>query len=846
MSWRVVVLHACRNMQPSKIPYRSFFRIIILSTTLFTFSIAARDTITPTQPLADNETLVSSDGSFALGFFTPSATASRYVGIWYNKIPSRDIVWVANRGNPVIDSAGQLSVAANGTLIITDQKSTAVVWSAAGDPTAGLVSPVAQLLDNGNFVVKGGDGGNGSYAWQGFDHPTDTLLPGMKLGVDRTTGLNRTLTAWKSKNDPSPGEFYAAVDIRGDPEVYLWAGSNKQWRSGPSVGIGASGSADRGFSVRFVDNDQEVAYSQVVTDKSIVSRVVVNQSGLIQHALWSWETSQWNISWYAPSGKCDAVGECGTYGVCNANDSPALCQCLQGFVPSNQREWDLRNWGDGCVRSTNLTCTNGTTDGFMVVPGVKLPVSSNAVVNMSLSLDECEAKCLKNCSCTAYASANISSADGKGCVMWVEELLDISKVSTSGRNLYVRLSAGDLASGKRKTLWSRASWPLFVATCDLLLVLLTIYLTCVFRRIWNRRRRRRATPYAINFFNEQFDEGGTGNDFDLPILDFATVEAATDYFSTANKLGEGGYGPVYKGVLSDGQEIAVKRLAKTSLQGTEEFKNEVILIAKLQNRNLVRLLGCCIEREERLLIYEYMINKSLDAFLFGKEVPPLDWQTRYRIILGITRGLLYLHHDSRFRIIHRDMKASNILLDKDMNPKISDFGMARILGGDETNINTKKVVGTYGYMSPEYALDGIFSLKSDVYSFGVLVLEIISGKKNRGSSPFSPQLNLVSHAWSLWIERKGLELVDESLNYTVAVKEVLNCIKVGLLCVQERPEDRPLMSSVILMLGSDIATLPEPKQPGFVTRVFPLQVDENVNMHEVYASNHLSASLVGR
>ncbi|KAJ6843645.1 receptor-like serine/threonine-protein kinase SD1-8 [Iris pallida] len=603
--------------------------------------------------------------------------------------------------------------------------------------------------------------------------------------------------------------------------------------------------------VRFVNDDREATYSQVVTDESIVSRVVVNQSGLIQHSLWSREAGQWNISWYAPtSGKCDAVGLCGAYGVCNADDSPALCQCLPGFVPSNQRKWDSWNWAaGGCVRRTNLTCTsNGTTteDGFATVGSVKLPMSSNAVVDMSLSLEECEAKCLENCSCTAYASANISSVDGKkGCVMWADELLDISKVSSSGQDLHVRLSAADLASRNGRSIWSRISWPLALTAMYVGGVSFTIYLTCVIRRYWSgRKRRRRELQYANSFRNEQSDEGA--NYFDLPIMDFATIEAATENFSSTNKLGQGGYGPVYKGILGDSREIAVKRLAKTSLQGSEEFKNEVILIAKLQNRNLVQLLGCCIERKERMLIYEYMVNKSLDSFLFEKQISPFDWQTRYRIILGITRGLLYLHHDSRLRIIHRDLKASNILLDKDMNPKISDFGMARILAGDETNINTKKVVGTYGYMSPEYALDGIFSLKSDVYSFGVLVLEIISGKKNRGSSPFSPQLNLVSHAWSLWIERKALELVDESMNYTVAVNEVLNCIKVGLLCVQECPEDRPLMSSVILMLGSDIATLPEPKQPGFVTRLSPPEVDEPVDKHILYVSNNLTSSLTGR
>ncbi|KAJ6828302.1 receptor-like serine/threonine-protein kinase SD1-8 [Iris pallida] len=817
---------------------RSFFLVVLFL--LFSFS-TARDTITPNHPLADNETLVSSDGSFVLGFFIPSNSSNRYVGIWYNKITIQTIVWVANRASPVLGSGGLLSVASNGTLIITDQKST-VVWSTAGQ--SGLISPVAQLLDTGNFVVKEDGDGNANYTWQGFDYPTDTMLPGMKLGVDRITGLNRTLTAWKSESDPSPGEFYAAVDINGDPEVYLWAGSTKRWRSGPLSGIRRS-PPNRGVTVSFVNNSREVACSQVVSNQSIVSRVVVNQSGLIQHTLWSWESSQWSISWYAPSSQCENVGTCGNYGVCSSNDSPTLCRCLQGFVPINQANWDLRNWADGCVRETKLDCRNGSTDGFVKVSGVKLPVSANAVVDMSLSLDECRAVCLHSCSCIAYASSNIS-VGGNGCMVWVTALLDISMFPSAGQDLYVRLAASELAttSENRNSLWSRMKFPLEIVGLDLLLVILTVSLTCVVCLRWRRYRRKRALAAANNFFNEQSDEGTRRNDVDLPSLDFATIVAATDSFSPTNKLGEGGYGPVYKGKLGDGQEIAVKRLSKTSQQGTVEFKNEANLIAKLQNRYLVRLLGCCIEGEERMLIYEYMVNNSLDAFLFGQQTyAALDWQARYRIILGITRGLLYLHHDSRLRIIHRDLKASNILLDKDMNPKISDFGMARILGGEETDIRTKKVVGTYGYMSPEYAMDGIFSVKSDVYSFGVLVLEIVSGKKNRGLYAFTPHLNVVAQAWSLWIDGKGLEFVDESLSYTITMHEVLKCIKVGLLCVQERPEERPLMSSVILMLGSDIATLPEPRQPGFLNRIFPSEIDPFLNNE---ASNELTASLVGR
>ncbi|XP_060670231.1 cysteine-rich receptor-like protein kinase 10 [Ziziphus jujuba] len=298
-------------------------------------------------------------------------------------------------------------------------------------------------------------------------------------------------------------------------------------------------------------------------------------------------------------------------------------------------------------------------------------------------------------------------------------------------------------------------------------------------------------------------------------FDFGTIRVATNNFSEANKLGQGGFGPVYRGKLSNGENIAVKRLSKNSGQGDQEFKNEVLLVAKLQHRNLVKLLGFCLEGSERLLVYEFVPNASLDQFIFDLiKRADLDWDTRYKIIKGIARGILYLHEDSRLRIIHRDLKASNILLDEEMKPKISDFGMARLFIIDQTQANTSRIVGTYGYMAPEYAMNGHFSVKSDVYSFGVLLLETISGQKNNCFHNGDDVEDLLSFAWKNWKEGTALNVVD-GLMRGVSTSEILRCIHIALLCVQENANDRPTMNSIVLMLNSNSLTLPLPSRPAF-------------------------------
>ncbi|KAK7271911.1 hypothetical protein RJT34_28181 [Clitoria ternatea] len=337
------------------------------------------------------------------------------------------------------------------------------------------------------------------------------------------------------------------------------------------------------------------------------------------------------------------------------------------------------------------------------------------------------------------------------------------------------------------------------------------------------------------------NKGKTSNE--VEIFTFESIAAATNNFSAANKLGEGGFGPVYKGTLSDQQEVAIKRLSKSSGQGLIEFKNEAKLMAKLQHTNLVKLLGFCIQRDERILVYEYMPNNSLDFYLYDSTRKNLlDWEKRLNIIGGIAQGLLYLHKYSRLKVIHRDLKAGNILLDDELNAKISDFGMARIFGLRVSEENTNRVVGTYGYMAPEYAVNGVVSIKTDVFSFGVLLLEILSGKKNNSCLHLDRPLNLIGYAWHLWNEGRTMELIDPTLNELNTHNEVLRCVHIGLLCVQDKATDRPTMIDIVSFLSNDTIQLPQPKQPAFFINVVVEEPELPYSRQEHHSLNDVTIS----
>ncbi|XP_061337479.1 G-type lectin S-receptor-like serine/threonine-protein kinase At4g27290 [Gastrolobium bilobum] len=807
------------------------FKVLVLCSLLFSFipSFNTLDTIAPGQSVKDNETLVSASGIFEAGFFNFGDQNSQYFGIWYKGLSPRTVVWIANRDTPLGSSSGVLNVTDGGNLVILNSTGSSI-WFTNTSTTA--KNPIVQLLETGNLVVKE-ESNPENLLWQSFDHPGDTLLPGMKITSNIVSGNYTSLISWRDTQNPGTGLYSYHIDTHGYPQVVITKGETLLYRTGSWNGNTLSGISSetlyKNFNFSFVITDQEVSYGFELFNQSIITRYILTSTGQVERFKFSDQTNSWQIFFSGPVDQCDNYAICGANSNCDVNNSP-ICECLQGFIPKSQDNWNSQKWSDGCVRRVNLTCGN-SDDGFLMYPGMKLPDTSTSWFNKSMTLEECKNFCLKNCSCTACANLDIRDG-GSGCLLWFNKIVDVRKLPSGGQDFYVRVASSELDHKKGLNKKKLAG---ILVTCMFVFVMIILGVAILWRKKLKKQGKNQITSWKNHADNKEKE------DIDIPIFDLSTIANATSNFSITKKLGEGGFGPVYKGTLTNGQDIAVKRLCKNSGQGPKEFINEVVLIANLQHRNLVKLLGCCIHDAERLLIYEFLTNRSLDCFIFDQaRKSSLHWAQRFQIICGIARGLLYLHEDSRLRIIHRDLKTSNILLDENMNPKISDFGLARAFGGDEDEGITKRIAGTYGYISPEYAAHGFFSVKSDVFSFGVIVLEIISGTKNREYFDHH-DLDLLGHAWRLWSEEKSLKLIDESLGDSIgfAEAEILRCIIIGLLCVQDRPEDRPDMSAVVLMLNGE-KPLPRPREPAF----YPHQFGSSSGSTKLHSANEISMSLL--
>ncbi|XP_052887333.1 G-type lectin S-receptor-like serine/threonine-protein kinase At1g11330 isoform X2 [Gossypium arboreum] len=744
---------------------------ILLLSCFYLQSGTALDTITPSKSIKDPEFIISQSGAFRLGFFSFANSTNRYVGILYHQIPVQTVVWVANRNKPLKDSSGILNISDDGNLVVSNGKAE-VLWSSHVNNTAPNAT-TAQLLDSGNLVLSNGEDGASSL-WESFEDPSNAFIETMKIRTDVKKGRKVELKSWKSIDDPSDGSFSFGFEPFNIPELVIRNNNKLYFRSGPwngntFIGVIMKTVYIDGFHV-VADNQQQTYYfTYEYSDNYRLKYYELDSQGNLFERTWDAGKGDW-INRYSTSLTESCVyGQCGAFGICDRTKQP-ICSCLKGFKPRNIEAWSRGNWSSGCFRTTLLQCERdknngseagqGDDDGFLKLKTMKVPAFPD---RSSINNGECKDQCMKNCSCVAYAYDA-----GIGCMFWSGDLIDMQKFSTQRVDLYIRLPSSELDKGKSNKVIVIAA--VIVGTVTITIMIL--FLWCWMAKRRGRKQKHKQIKLQLNkgnamtkFSTENVGEYSIGVKLQqLRLFNFEELAIATDNFDHAKKLGQGGFGPVYRGILRDEKEIAVKRLSKASGQGLEEFMNEVEVISKIQHRNLVKLLGCCVEAEEKMLVYEYMPNKSLDTFVF-------------------------------------------------------DFGMARIFGGDENQANTKRVVGTYGYMSPEYAIQGQFSEKSDVFSFGVLLLEIVSGRKNTSLFNNQDYFSLLGYVWKLWNEGNIWSLVDkvvlEPKSNLKNVKEIRRCIHIGLLCVQEYATDRPTMSTVVSMLNSEISNFNTPKQPAF-------------------------------
>ncbi|XP_062012054.1 G-type lectin S-receptor-like serine/threonine-protein kinase At1g67520 [Rosa rugosa] len=794
------------------------FFLIILSSLWNCHVAAAADNIGDRLKIGDtlnsSSALVSTTGKFTL-LFLPLSSSSNYSYLYIRRynVSGANKAWVGNRDSPVLYPFGVLTLDSNNTLkIITDNE------GGGGDPPIVLGSApksssnvAATLSDSGNFILQelNSDGSTKQVWWQSFDYPADTFLPGMKLGVNRSNGHIWSLTSWTSVNYPPPGPFILdwdptarQLEIRREGVVY-WRSGNYSATNNRFQNILPNAKVSYKFSIVSNENEDYLTYT--------------SEDG-------PYELPEWILNYYGKlfnyygSGidiaRADQCGGYNTDGVgCQTTSRPTTCMADVGSP-------------FGLKKGSFKPITSSSTS--------RCPYSLNFVSNGSHSGTSinCNNTCLQDCDCLGF---DFLFDNQTGCRFWSVDCEFVEDRTQPGNasNLVLTKLMPTTKSPPPKSPPSKSGathkWIWIGVAISAALVIMAFSILCYLRR---RGRKSKLSGEGeidqnqlLNFRNPRrpTDLNGLQNDgkmgHDLSVFSYASVMAATINFAEENKLGEGGFGPVYKGKLATGQEVAVKRLSKCSGQGTLEFKNELILIHELQHTNLVQLFGFCIHGEERMLIYEYMPNKSLDYLLFDSiRGVFLDWSKRFSIIEGIAQGLLYLHKFSRTRVIHRDLKASNVLLDENMNPKISDFGMARIFSINDLEANTSRIVGTRGYMPPEYAMEGIFSTKSDVYSFGVLVLEIISGRRNNSFYNDDRAINLVGYAWELWKEGAGLQLMDPTLaDSSTNEDQLLRCVQVGLLCVEDSAANRPTMSDVLSALTNESSRLPAPTKPAFST-----------------------------
>ncbi|XP_040383680.1 G-type lectin S-receptor-like serine/threonine-protein kinase At2g19130 [Oryza brachyantha] len=484
-----------------------------------------------------------------------------------------------------------------------------------------------------------------------------------------------------------------------------------------------------------------------------------------------------------PKAQCSVYLVCGKFSICTEN-AFTFCSCIRGFSQQYGGDRLYGNSSEGCTRNVGLPCAGSSSrkekvDGFYALAIANLPDSARSIA--AASDDECKQDCLNNCTCTAYSY-------GDRCSLWYGDLINLVSPTDSslGQSIYIRLAASEFSSPSRtRTALTKAAIVVGVSVPFIVLVALCLI----------RRARRFSSVNKV--------------DGSLILFKYRDLQNVTRNFS--ERLGKGSFGSVYKGVLADGTLVAVKRLDGIS-QGDKEFRAEVSTTGTIQHVNLIQLLGFCSERSCKILVYEFMPNGSLDRYMFGSNTVALSWSTRYQIALGVAKGLAYLHEKCRSCIIHCDIKPENVLLDASFLPKISDFGLAKLVGRDFSRVLTT-MRGTVGYLAPEWISGTAITAKADVFSYGMMLFEIISGKRNLEQSEQSAETFLPVLIAKELPEGNVQALLDSELTANADFNEVETACKVACWCVQDDENSRPTMGEVVQILEGlvDISLPPVPR-----------------------------------
>lgn len=759
---------------------------------------------------------VSDNGTFAFGFATVDGRHDQFqLAVWFAQLPGdRTLVWSANRNSPVSQNA-ILELDATGNLVLSD--GTTTVWT-SNTSNSGVQS--ATMSEAGNFILHNG---TDHMVWQSFSHPTNTLLPNQPLTVSleltsATSPLHGGYYTFKMLQQPASLSLMLTYHLPGSydpsPEFYsnysYWHGPDISNVTGQAVvvldeagsfGIVYGDSADGAVYVYQNNGDDEGLPSAVnrSTRPSVLRRLVLETNGNLR--LYQWDnnvngSSQWVPDWAAISDPCTIAGICGN-GICNLDRSKtsATCTCLLGSSKVGSDEPCSEN--SSRIGKCNSENTNQTSEfRISVVQQTKYYFSDHSVIaNYSdvATISKCGDACLSDCECVASVYGLDDENENPYC--WVLKSLDFGGFEDPSSTLFVKVTSDGSAKIDRDEV-------VILPVVLVMVVLIGLLCSLLYYTVNKRRLLRKAMESSLLTLS-----GAPMN------FTYRDLQIRTSNFSQL--IGTGGFGSVYKGSLADGTLIAVKKLDKVLPHGEAEFITEVNTIGSMHHVNLVRLCGYCSDGPHRLLVYEFMKNGSLDKWIFpslSSRDRLLDWQTRFHIAIGMAQGIAYFHEQCRNRIIHCDIKPENILLDENFCPKVSDFGLAKLMGREHSHVMTM-VRGTRGYLAPEWVSNRPITVKADVYSYGMLLLEIIGGRRNLDMSFDTHDFFYPGWAFKEMTKGTPIKVADRRLKGSVHEEELIRALKVAFWCIQDEVFMRPTMGEVVRMLdGSmEISAPPMPQ-----------------------------------